>query len=250
MKKPAAANASPIAGGIQWHGNGGGGGAGMADSVGATISGDDTSGSDPAIEAMRKFFADRLSAGLTLKETHAQWREKGGGAKPFQLAGNFLDWMRDGHQYYCKYGRLEERLSAVKALEKWKAMSERAKEKWHRKSHDHNAVILAMKLSDAGRASHGKAADLTMALIGDIKKHNREEWLADMMKQSAPPPPAPGSWNEGNSTAGVAEDTHGAATGAGAEDAAGQPRASEEVGNAAPHAADAPEGAAAEACGS
>jgi hypothetical protein len=200
---------------------------------------------------MRKFFADHLSAGLTLKETHAQWREKGGanlaaagGRTPFQLAGNFIDWMRDGHQYYCKYGRLEENLSTAKALEKWKAMSERAKEKWHRKSHNHNAVILAMKLSDAGRASHGKAADLTIALMGNIKKSNREEWLADIMKQSAPPPPAPGSWNEGGAAAGVA-DTHGATAAAGAA-AAGQPHASEEGGGGTA-VADAEEGTAAAA---
>eukprot|EP00959_Pyramimonas_sp_CCMP1952_P376820 7892560-Pyramimonas_sp.AAC.1 len=82
--------------------------------------------------------------------------------------------MRDGHQYYCKYGRHEENLSAGKAPEKWRGMTDRAKEKWHKQSDDHNAVILAMKFSDAGRASNGKAADPAMADLRMVKKPQRD----------------------------------------------------------------------------
>eukprot|EP00959_Pyramimonas_sp_CCMP1952_P134081 2804907-Pyramimonas_sp.AAC.1 len=90
MRRPAAAaKASPIISGPAWQ---------SADAIcrGAKSPGG-ANDADGAVRHMHIFFfADKLMAGLSLKETHAQWREQRA-APPFQLTGTFLDWMRDGH---------------------------------------------------------------------------------------------------------------------------------------------------------
>ncbi len=89
---------------------------------------------------MYNFFATKLKAGLSQKDVHKAWKEEASGT-PADMP---KDHMRDGHQYYLKYGRKEQGVTAAKAKQAWKTFSQLDRKEWHEKAKFHNRVVSAL----------------------------------------------------------------------------------------------------------
>lgn len=92
--------------------------------------------------SMHAHFAKRLREGATLRECHTEWRELSGIVE----LSIHPDWMRNGHQYWLKYGRKETGLKSEAALKRWKTFGANEQAAWHGKASRHNAVLIAMRM--------------------------------------------------------------------------------------------------------
>jgi hypothetical protein len=101
-------------------------------------------------QKMFAFFSEALRQKKTLATVHAEWKATVA-PKDVPMKPLPRDHMRNGHQYFKKYGRKEKGISCKKALEIWKTFSTAQKQDWHNKADKHNAIAEAVRKSFANK---------------------------------------------------------------------------------------------------
>ncbi len=98
---------------------------------------------------MYNFFMAKLRAKEDVAQIQAAWEAANPGV---QVTPPAEDFMRDGHQYWLKYGRREHGFSNVAGLSEWKKMSKAERKVHTSKAAWHNVTVQAMAIANKSDA--------------------------------------------------------------------------------------------------
>ena len=125
-----------------------------------------------AMQHMRAFFLSKLQEGLTVKEVNDLWLKEESAQHSQMFA---VDFMRDGLQFWEKYGRKLEGVPSNRARERWQQMSPQAKTLWGAKAKIHNKIEYSCLLS-----VKGDLGDLSGKMISEVpvlSRHSQKRAL-------------------------------------------------------------------------
>ena len=124
------------------------------------------------MQHMRAFFLSKLQEGLTVKEVNDLWLKEESAQHSQMFA---VDFMRDGLQFWEKYGRKLEGVPSNRARERWQQMSPQAKTLWGAKAKIHNKIEYSCLLSVKGDL--GDLSGKTISEVPVLSRHSQKRAL-------------------------------------------------------------------------